>query len=166
MAQQKKSVKKITKEILKKLAETTEPVIKTLEEVIVPIGCEVISVFGKTERTSFTPRSERMGEESPSYEGGDVSYLELGVKTDTPVRKIIFRGSASIRVGDKIIAYVVKGEERKRFITIERPRYHRREEVCYADRELKEEEKSVRIERVGGARENYVSVGCPASMRQ
>lgn len=87
---------------------------KPRTELIVSVDCLVESVVGYTQPVFITPNSEMVSEGSlPSYESGHRSYLEISVTTDSacPIKKLKSAGLPPIQSGDRIVAYILKGEE-------------------------------------------------------
>ena len=91
--------------------ELTKP--KSKEELIIPLECIVESATGYISSSRFTPKSEiTYGGPLASYCTGDISLLELEVITDkpTPIKRVTIRGAWPIESGDRIRAYIFKGE--------------------------------------------------------
>lgn len=139
------------------------------DSLITVVECEVVSVKGETHSTSFTPHSEMMmGGRSPSYSGGDVYTLTMGVKSNSPINEITFRGMPPIRAGDLIRAHIVQADERQVY-DLEATR---NEYPCYSDhkvaryflREVSEKEEAVRIDM--GPNEFYTAPNCPPSLKE
>lgn len=121
---------------------------KSKEELVVNLELLVKSVNGYINQTSFTPRSEMvLGGTSPRYGGGDKSYLEIEVYSGNKVKIIEFQGLPPIFAGDKIRAYIFKGEEK--FEKESFPKHSRNNPTShYIERDFKKIEKAFKIEKL------------------
>lgn len=139
------------------------------DSLVTAIECEITSVRGETHGTSFTPHSEMiMGGKSPSYSGGDVYTLTIGVKSNSPINEITFRGMPPVRAGDLIKAHIIQADERE----VYDPEATRDVCPCCSDsmvrryflREVGEKEEAVRIDL--SANEYYTAPNCPPSLKE
>src|SRR3989344_1528186 len=88
---------------------------KRPEELITSIEGYVSSVVNYNHQNVHIGSNGIIGPGGRSYKTrtGDTSRLEIALADSSPTNSLIFHGTSGIRGGDKIRAYVVKGEIKK-----------------------------------------------------
>jgi len=106
-----KAIAEIYAEEERKLKELREKS-STPEELTYKITCLVEEVEGETKEVRhYDTHNAVIGGRIDSTSGGNVSFLEMKVTTDdAPVKTVLIRGLPHIEAGNRINAYIVKGE--------------------------------------------------------
>lgn len=141
----KEKVKKEAEEFNSDLRKRAKPT----EDLKVFVECDVKMVYMYFRRMSHTPRSEvRIGGTSPSYNTGLMATTRLEVNTKEGVKIIKMTGTPHLSRGDKIRAYVFKGQEVSEKSTELFGAYRRRLNSHFIERDWEEEEIAFKIKKI------------------
>ena len=121
---------------------------KKREDLIVPVKCLVKCVIGYNTKISISPVTPNtVGCRQAEYRTGNCSSLEIEVKTNTVIEKLLFNGWPPIENGNKIVAYIIKGREEYKKDLMGIP--IKNEKSFFVEREFDETEIPLKIQKVG-----------------
>lgn len=156
------NIKSLTKKEIAERAREVETMLNGVEanykDLVKVVEGKITGIEGKIEKYKSVIGEPRLGGPN-SYRTHKTYSMEISL--DSEVKKIIFDGWPNLRTGDDIRIYILSAEETgsRMLHTGYHPNSHSYEPI-YAKRDLKPEEKAIRIERLldGKVQESYGSV--------